>query len=146
MGLREKIDEKIRKKEQEIAEYHSKLTEGIAYIQGLQDVLKMLPRDEVTSSAENIIRPGSDIHKTLELLKKEGKPMHITEILTGIGKSGEKKNRVSLSGSLGFYIRKNEIFSRPAPNTFGLKTWENNSTKEPPESFGLFDEESIGEK
>jgi hypothetical protein len=74
-------------------------------------------------------------------LRKAGKPLHITDILKGIGKTTSKKDRVSLSGSLGWYVRRNEIFTRPAPNTFGLKEMEDISKEEPPDDFGLSKEE-----
>jgi hypothetical protein len=46
--------------------------------------------------------------------------MQINEILRAIGRTADKKNRLSLSGSLAHYVRAEEIFTRPAPNTFGL--------------------------
>lgn len=75
------------------------------------------------------------VSKAVELIKKTGRPMHVKEILEGIGKKDTKKERVSLSSSLGMYYRKNEIFTRPAPNTFGLISME--VAEEPPDDFGL---------
>ncbi len=139
MSLRGKFEEKIKKKEQEIVEYEAKIREAKAYIQALQDSLKMVPRDDMRGAlAESTLRPGSSIAKTHDFLKEIGKPMHITEILSGIGKGTSKKERTSLSGALGWYVRRKEIFTRPGPNVFGLlsmETQEENS--EPPESFGL---------
>ncbi|MBI4823663.1 MAG: hypothetical protein HY805_05480 [Nitrospirae bacterium] len=133
MGIRAKFEEKIKRKEQEIQEYEGKIREAKAYLQALQDSLKLLPREGKNVSIESILRPGSNIAKTYEFLKKIGKPLHITEILKGIGKSTSKKDRIALSGSLGWYVRRKEIFTRPAPNTFGLIE----SGEEPPEDFGL---------
>ncbi len=141
MSLRKKIEDKIKKKEQEIQEYETKISEAKIYISALNETLRLLPKDsDITESPESKIRPGSAIAKTLALLKKTGRPMHINEILEGIGKSTSKKDRVALSGSLGWYVRRHEIFTRPAPNTFGLI-----SSEEPPNDFGL-DKKEKGEE
>lgn len=149
MGIKEKIEEKIKKKDLEIQELESKIREAKSYIQALQDTLKVLPKEEMAISVptESSLRPGGSIAKTLQYLKKTGQPMHISEILKGIGKPISKKERVSLSGSLNFYVKRNSIFNRPSPNTFGLVEWGNISTTEPPEDFGTdskrFPEEDI---
>ena len=135
MGLRTKFEERIKKKEQEIQEYETKIREAKAYLQALQDALKILPRESAGGTAEDIFRPGSNVAKTYDLLKKAGRPLHITDILKGIGKGTSKKDKVSLSGSLAWYVRRKEIFTRPAPNTFGLISME--STEEPPGDFGV---------
>ena len=133
MGIRDKLEEKIKKKEQEIQEYEAKIKEAKVYIEAVKDTMKLLPKSEIKGeSPESKIRPGSVISKTLALLKKTGRPMHINEILEGIGKSTSKKDRVALSGSLGWYVRRHEIFNRTAPNTFGLI-----SSEEPPDDFGI---------
>jgi len=72
----------------------------------------------------------------MEFLKAQGKPMHVTEILEGIGSDTSKKSRTALSGSLGWYVRRNEIFSRPAPNTFGLLSMKDDQIAEPPNDLG----------
>jgi hypothetical protein len=46
--------------------------------------------------------------------------MHIGAILTAIGVENTKSARVSLVGSLGAYVRKGSVFTRPGPNIFGL--------------------------
>ena len=57
--------------------------------------------------------------------------------ILGIGKSTSKKDRSALSGSLGWYVRRHEIFTRTAPNTFALIGMELNSEEEPPDDFGV---------
>jgi predicted ribosome quality control (RQC) complex YloA/Tae2 family protein len=136
MGLRDKFDEKIKRKEQEIQEYENKIREARAYMQALQDTVKLLPKEDNDASFKvKKIRPGSAVYKTMVFLKKAGKPVHINDILKGIGKTTSKKDRISLGGSLGLYIRKNEIFTRPEPNTFGLIAFE--KSEEPPNDFGI---------
>jgi len=140
MKIREKLEKRIKKKEQEIQELRAKIGEAQAYIQALQDTIQFLPRDTSSGvSVERALRPGSAVAKTLTFLRKSGKPMHITDILKGIGKTTSKKDRISLSGSLGWYVRRNELFARPAPNTFGLI--ETETANEPPEGFGDSDNE-----
>ncbi|MHB0977410.1 MAG: hypothetical protein ACYC1U_09500 [Candidatus Aquicultorales bacterium] len=141
MGFREKLEDKIKRKEQEIQEHEMKIAQAKAYLQGLQEAIRLLPRDSTTSGSEEIIlRKGSSIYKTRELLRKHGEPMHVMDILRGIGKEPDKKSRTALSGSLGFYVRQNQIFTRPDPNTFGLLEWGNGAT-EPPDDFGLLETE-----
>lgn len=136
MSLRVKIEEKINKKEQEIQELQNKIREAQTYIQALQDTIKILPRED--TSEPMIVRPGSAIGKTVALLRKVRKPLYINEILEGIGKKITKRERVSLSGSLAGYVRKEEIFTRPAPNTYGLREWVGAiMSEEPPPDFGL---------
>jgi hypothetical protein len=46
--------------------------------------------------------------------------MHVNDLLKAMGKPTDKKNKLSLSGSLSTYVRAGQIFYRPAPNTFGI--------------------------
>jgi hypothetical protein len=69
--------------------------------------------------------------------------MHITEILKALNEPVDKKHRLSLSGSLSSYVRNSQIFTRPAPNTFGLIEMnksangsEESGEFEVPEDFG----------
>ena len=135
MSIQSRLNEKIKKKEQEIQEYETKIREAKSYLQALQDAMKLLPREDIGSFEKSILRPNSNIGKTYALLNKIKKPMHVNDILKSIGKGTTKKERVSLSGSLGWYVRKKEIFTRPAPNTFGLMNME--EAEEPPDQFGL---------
>ncbi len=135
MSVRAKFEERIRKKKEEIQEYETKIREVKAYLQALEDAIKLLPRETTNGSEVSMLRPGSNIAKTYELLKKKGEPMHINDILSGIGKTASKKEKVSLSGALGWYVRKKEIFTRPFPNTFGLFSME--QPEEPPDEFGM---------
>lgn len=140
MGFREKLEDRIRRKQQEIRDYESRLAEARAYVDGLQEALRLLPRNTGTGDGigdETVLRTGSKIFKTMELLKHEGKPMHVADILRGLGVDPTKRERVSLSGSLGAYVRRHEIFDRPAPNVFGLigMRLEEDSAG-PPDDFG----------
>lgn len=125
MGIREDIQKKLDRKEQEKWELVEKLHECDIYIASLQDVLKMLPRDSEPGK-ERFLRPGTAVSLARDAIRKAGKPLHIGELLEAIGKSNAKKHRLALSGSLAAYVRRGEIFTRPEPNTFGLLEFQQN--------------------
>jgi hypothetical protein len=139
--MREKIEERIQRKEQEIRSLEIQIGEARAYQQAMQDTLRLIPKEASATDPETILKPGSAIAKTVAILKRHGKPMHIGDILRGLGKQDNKKNRVSLAGSLGWYVRKQEIFTRPLPNTFGLSSMEPNIIGQLPDDFGSMEEE-----
>ena len=118
MNLRRDIEKKIERKQVEIRDWEMRVREANSYIQALQETLKMLPREAAAPS--RTLRPGTSVAKAYEAIKKARKPLQINEILRAIGRAADKKNRLSLSGSLAHYVRAEELFTRPAPNTFGL--------------------------
>jgi hypothetical protein len=145
MGARSQVEKKILAKQQEIAELEMQIQAANSYIQAMQEVLRLLPKDDADNgSAEQPLqlRHGSAVAQAKDLLAKVGKPMHITEILKGIGRENTKSQRVSLSGSLRTYARRNQIFSQQGGNLFGLIEWNLPSTVRvaPPPGFGLSSE------
>jgi hypothetical protein len=122
MGLREKFDEKIRQKKQEIQDYEAKIREAKASIDAWIEAKKLLPRED--EAPERTLRPDSLVGKTCAILRDANKPLHVSEILKRMGEENTAEKRVSLSGSIAAYVRRNEVFTRPAPNTFGLKAME----------------------
>ena len=143
MSERRKIEDKLRKKEQEIQSLESQIKDARIYIQALQDVLKMLPRENNqgdSGATAATLRPGSGVAQAREVILKEGKPLHILDILKGMGKEPTREARISLGGSLAAYVRQGAIFTRPAPNTFGLIELGHNTDgteREPPADFGV---------
>jgi hypothetical protein len=141
MSIRSQIEKKIENKRQEITEFEAKVREANAFLQGLQEALKILPREEREEeerSPEQILRSGSHMAKARDYLRRVGRPMHITEILKNIGLDVTKNNRVSLSGSLGSYARRELIFTHTGPNAFGLiELGSSHSEEEPPDDFGM---------
>jgi hypothetical protein len=135
MASRHRIEEKIEKKEQEIQELEMKLREAKAYIQALQDVMKMMPREGGEPASGQIgdspMRAGSYVSDARDAIMKAGRPLHVVEILKASGRPNDRKNRTGMAGSLAAYIRRQEIFTRPRPNTFGLIEL---GTPQPPES------------
>jgi hypothetical protein len=139
MGLRENFQKLIDKKQQEVRALELQVREYHIYIQALQDSMKMLPKEnaDVQASTEHTLRPGSTLAKARDLLKATGSPMPIIEILKGIGQPQDNKHRVSLAGTLSGYAKKGRIFTKTAPNTFGLLEFAQTDTEdEIPEEFG----------
>jgi hypothetical protein len=140
MKIRDELQKRIERKQLEIRELEKQLAGANAYIEAIQDSLKLLPKDSVGAKAgpEQTLRPGSAVAKAREAILKAGKPLHITEILKAIDRPVDKNHRVSLSGSLSGYVKRGEIFTRPAPNTFGLVALNHDHmpVEEPPDDFG----------
>ena len=124
MGARESLQRLADRKSQEIADLERQIDMARAYLQAIQDSIKALPREalHVTNGDDSSSdpRPGTLLARAKEAIQKNGSPMHIGAILAAIGIANTKNARVSLVGSLGSYVRKGLIFTRPAPNTFGL--------------------------
>ena len=119
MGLRENFQKLIDKKQQEVSELELQIREAKAYIQALEDSMKLLPRD-ANAAVEHTLRPDSSLAKTRDAIRAVGAPMPIADILKAIGKPQDKKHRVSLAGTLSGYARNGKVFTKTAPNTFGL--------------------------
>jgi hypothetical protein len=146
MGARSQIEKKIIAKQQEIADLEIKIRAANSYVQAMQEVLRLLPKEETENGDGEQplqLRHGSAVAQAKDVLAKVGRPMHVTEILKGIGRENTKSQRVSLSGSLRTYARRNQIFSQEGGNLFGLKEWNSHNTvrTEPPPGFGLDDAE-----
>ena len=136
MGVRENFQKLMDKKQQEIRSLELQLREANAYIQALQDSMKLLPRDNGTDKAQHKLRPDSTLAKTRDILKTVGSPMPIGDLLKALGLPQDKKHRVSLAGTLSGYAKKGRIFTKPLPNTFGLLEFGGSDEDELPEEFG----------
>lgn len=138
MNERRRIEERVRQKEMEIQELESKSRDAKIYLQALQDVLKIIPREISHSLGAKALRPGSSVFKAREVMLSVGHPMHITDLLTALEQPVNREARASLSSSLASYVRRGEMFTRPAPNTFGLAELghPNVLDEDPPEDFG----------
>lgn len=141
MSERKLIEDRLRKKEQEVRSYEEKIREAKIYVQALRDILKMMDRAvEVEVSPDTTLKPGSMIAHAREAIIRKGAPIHVDDLLEALGKEVNRENKASLAGSIAAYVRRNEIFTRPAPSTFGLvelghETVEDEAD-EPPPSFG----------
>jgi hypothetical protein len=137
MSSRNAIEKMIDKAEEEKASLLKQIELKDAYIQGLKDTVRHFPKSSEKPNGKTTLRAGSDIAKAREIILKEGKPMHIVELVKRLGKEVTKQNRASLSSYIGSFVRNGEYFTRPAPNTFGVVEFEENQgAGEPPPDFG----------
>lgn len=133
------IERRIKQKKEEALRLREELFKAEAYIEAMQESLRLIKK---TSNAEDGIgiRPGSMIHKAQMVMRQAGKPLYVDDLLNRMGREVTKKNRMSLSGSLGTYVRNRQVFTRPAPNTFGLIEFEDlklvSDQDDLPEEFG----------
>ena len=139
--IRDILERRIAKKRQEVGDLETKVREATAYLQALEDTFVLLKTGggEEDDDGEPVFRHGSDVAKARDFLRRTGKPLHISEILEGIGKKNDKKARVSLGSTLAGYVRKELVFTRPGPNIFGLTeftTQPDQQDQEPPDDFG----------
>lgn len=120
MDARAALKRLADRKEQEISSLRLQLAQAEAYLQAIQDSMKVLPRDEQQDAEISPLRQGTAIAQARDILKDAGEPLHILEILKRMGRVPDRQNRVSLSGSLAAYVRRNQTFRKAGPNTFAL--------------------------
>ena len=126
MSDRQKIQERLHKKETEIQALEEKLRGARTYAQALQDILKLIddgsPKTSARSSASAVavLRSGSAVDQARQAILDRGEPVHLSALLGALGKEKSRESSASLASSLAAYVRRGEIFTRPAPNTFGL--------------------------
>lgn len=124
MGFKEDLLRKIERKKGEISELENQIRLAEVYLQALEDVAKSLPKDvpggtgNPPSSAG--LRPGTALAKARDAIRAAGRPMHVMELLTAVGKGNSRMERAGLSGTISAYVRRGEVFTRTGPNTFGL--------------------------
>jgi hypothetical protein len=99
-----------------------------AVIAELESFAKVVAKEEGGESQPEInLRPGSDVYRSREILRKIGKASEMGDILAAMGKPDTKDNRRSLSAQMAWYARKNQIFTRPEPGYWGLYEWLQNA-------------------
>lgn len=140
MGAREKLENRIEQKRRELAKLKGEMRDTEVFIAALEEVLGLLPKENAFESAM-ALRPGTNVDKARIALAAKGRPMHVSELLLALSKSDDNDSRAALSGSISAYVRKNQIFTRPAPNTFGLIEFSARSaatqrSSTPPANFG----------
>ena len=142
MSERDVIQDRIKKKEQEIQSLEEKLRTAKVYLHALNDISKALSKESHTSTEPAALRDGSAVAQALDFRLRIGTPVHINDLLEGLGRGLTRESRASLTSSIAAYVRRGEIFTRSAPNTFGLielghtTVMDADGTGEPPEGFG----------
>lgn len=136
------VESQLTKKEAEIVQLEEKLKVAKVYVRALQDVLKELGRDSsgADPKPEASPRKGSFVAQARELILARRSAIYIDDLLESLGKEVTRESKASLTSALAAYVRKGEIFTRPAPSTFGLIELAHFETKElsnePPVGFG----------
>jgi len=142
MSIRTILDKKIENKTKEINELEAKLREEKAFLQGMLEALKSIPRETTEQGqGERTLRPGSNMARARDVLRRAKKRLHITDLLKGMGIENTRSNRSSVSSSINTYAKRGEIFTSHGQNTFGLIEFEGNEEEEPPDGFGIETEE-----
>lgn len=94
--------------EKEVAEFKLKLIRKLS--------------EDLASTHEQRAERTSKMSLVQAVLKKAGKPLHVSEIIVAVkNEYNVDLDRDSLSSALNKKIRKEERFNRVAPNTFELK-------------------------
>ncbi|MCW2395300.1 MULTISPECIES: hypothetical protein [unclassified Sphingobium] len=124
MNERQVIETQISKKQAEIDGLEDKIKAAKVYVAALRDVLKLMDKASKpvadVEDTETKLRAGSAVAQAREIILERGEPVYLDELLEAMGKEVTRDSKASLAGSLAAYVRREEIFSRPAPSTFGL--------------------------
>ncbi len=138
MNTPKKVQNQLKRKTKDLQELESKRLEidiqisaARGAISALEEVMKHFPREDMDGDPSRSLRAGGSVALIYDMLKKHGKPMHITKILETQGKSTDKKSQQATGSQLNSYVREGRIFTRDAPNTFGLKEWDNTANSSP---------------
>jgi hypothetical protein len=125
--MRNELEKRLRKKRLEVEDKDNKIRRleaeravCLAVIAELEGLLRYLPKSPTEGGAERHLRVGSDVYKARETLILAREPLHIKDLLEKIGGDTGRNRRSSLSAQLSQYARKSEVFTKVAPNTFGL--------------------------
>lgn len=116
---RAQIEARYTKKQAEIAALEEKLRTAKAYLGALSDILRLSDQSDGAPS-ETKLRAGSAVAQARDIILARRAPVHIDDMLRAMGKEVTRDSKASLAGSLAAYVRREDIFSRPAPNTYGL--------------------------
>ena len=146
MSERSIIESQLSKKLAEIQSLEEKLKNARVYARALEDILKELNKSTSSSpgtgESDVSLRRGSSVDQARAVILERGTPIYIDDLLEALGKEVTRETKASLTGSLAAYVRREEIFTRPAPSTFGLIELGHfeisDEASEPPAQFGSF--------
>ena len=135
MTDRQLIERRLRHKEREIQYLEAKLREAKGYVTALKDLL-----------GPSVHGDKSTVEIARDIILDRGHAVHITELLSAMGRDVTRENKVSLTSALSAYARRGEIFTREGPNRFGLQEADHSPKQrpptqvEPPDDFGELSE------
>jgi hypothetical protein len=120
MSARKELEKRIAKEQTKLEGLRLEVGKLEQFILGLREALRFLPRSPENDQPDTKLRPGSDVANIRKVLLDAREPLHVRELLIGLGRDDTKERRSSIAGSLGSYARNSQIFVRTGPNTFGL--------------------------
>lgn len=121
------LEADVERYEDLIADRKDKIALIESTLQELQSLYNLIPTEaDVGGPQPTTFRQNSDGWLVHEILRQVGKPLYVDQILEQLGREIDSDTRGSLAGQLGSYVRKGQVFTRPKPNTFGLREWEVN--------------------
>lgn len=123
VGLREDFFRRIEKKRTEVEAMRTALRLEERYLEAMLDAYKILPRsgeDTNGTGRPSNLRSGSNTAKAYEALKRAGHPLHVKDLVEAMGQKITRQSTQSIASSVRAYVVKGEIFTKPAPNTYGL--------------------------
>lgn len=140
MDERSVVADRLRRKRQEISGLEDKLRAAKIYVQALEDVMKVLGGPSEAPRPDSVLKAGSAVSVARDAILQAGAALHIGDLILAVGREDTREARASVGGALAAYVRRGEIFTRPAPNTFGLielgHANEASAPDEPPPGFG----------
>ena len=143
MSERSVIEKQLEKKITEIQNLERKLEAAKVYVKALEDVLRAIDKDGADSASDGgvSLRKGSLVAQARDVILDRGTPIHVDDLLEALGREVNRETKASLTGSIAAYVRKEEIFTRPAPSTFGFIELDHleieDEQEAPPENFGF---------
>ena len=122
MGFREDLARKIEKKRSEISALEADVLTARTYLQALEDMYKLAGKGAVAGEQYGTptFRPGTLLAGAYAAIKEAARPLHVNELLAAMGRTVNRAERSAVSGTLAAYVRRGDVFTRPAPNTFGI--------------------------
>ena len=144
MNTPKKVQNQLKRKTKDLQELESKRLEidiqisaARGAISALEEVMRHFPKEDIDGDPSRSLRAGGSVARIYDLLKKNGKPMHITEILEAMGKNTDIKSQQATGSQLNSYVRQSRIFSRDLPNIFGLREWAASANDSPTDTEGV---------
>ncbi|MCH7904231.1 MAG: hypothetical protein IH944_06640 [Armatimonadetes bacterium] len=128
MSVRKQIERLVAKKKKELvsweerlASFHAEIARLKGQIEGQEELLQLLPRDLPRTKDKVTLKPGSVMARAHTYLRGRGSPAHVREIIQGIGDEETPKSVRVVASQLNSYFKEGRYFTRPLPNTFGLR-------------------------
>ena len=106
------IQDKIKKKEQEIQLLEDKLRTAKVYLNALHDISKAISKESHTNTDSAVLREGSAVTQARDFILRKGQPVHINDLLEGLGRGMTRESRASLTSSIAAYVRRGDVLDR----------------------------------